>query len=627
MEATQTVTLEEHTAGNGRNYYVLNGGEFYADVETGVVYAADDSACSNPLGGWDGSTTFVPLPGTPSHQMAGLNLGDAEAARLEGERRRQARAEEMAAGLGEDDVDTASFSEGSPRDYTSTELNEDAVGGGGARFIDGEAREAPTRLTAEERAQKMREEQAMRQDVALQREEDREMLDTQGNRTRMATLSAAVAKNERKNIRAINVADAQMAALVPYIDAVDSVLDMAMFGADADEETIETVEEAEAAALKNKKQRQDFRDQAVKIAINRAETLDEARIARAKAREGKRIIARENAIIQARKQAAAEGREMPSAQDIEDQAVAEYQQDQDQMNDKTKKRMKRMRAQADVNWWEYLPKGPKDDDQDPPAVPSGVQAGDDQDPPAVSVDYVDVEPEPMVEPESFIVNVSPHDTLKPGSTVMISEDSRSPAKGQVVTVTETLVKFKTMDGSYSGQTKLLHVGGLGLSDRVKGGSEDGEADATHEAIAQINHAVAQIEQELRILRQVNAKLKKENDELKKHLPEPAGGDVGGAEQELQPDDAVTPQPVPIPDGDLFVSADFVNSQMCNAGNEIVWGVDAMDGDCGRVAAYYAGNNGYHGYICMAHYHQSRTGSYSRGDPPRSVLCPQNQLYE
>ena len=515
MEATQTVTLEEHTAGNGRNYYVLNGGEFYADVETGVVYAADDSACSNPLGGWDGSTTFVPLPGTPSHQMAGLNLGDAEAARLEGERRRQARAEEMAAGLGEDDVDTASFSEGSPRDYTSTELNEDAVGGGGARFIDGEAREAPTRLTAEERAQKMREEQAMRQDVALQREEDREMLDTQGNRTRMATLSAAVAKNERKNIRAINVADAQMAALVPYIDAVDSVLDMAMFGADADEETIETVEEAEAAALKNKKQRQDFRDQAVKIAINRAETLDEARIARAKAREGKRIIARENAIIQARKQAAAEGREMPSAQDIEDQAVAEYQQDQDQMNDKTKKRMlKRMRAQTDVNWWEYLPKGPKDDDQDPPAVP---------------VDYVAVEPEPMVEPESLIVHA--YDTLKPGSTVMISEDSRSPAKGQVVTVTETLVKFKTMDGSYSGQTKLLHVGGLGLSDRVKGGSEDEEAFAQIDhGVAQINHAVAQIKQELRVLRLENDELKKENAELKQQNAELK------KEPELQPDD-------------------------------------------------------------------------------------------
>ena len=62
METTHTITLQQTTGQNGRNYYVLNDGQFFADVETGLVYAADDHNCENSLGGWDGSATFVPWP-------------------------------------------------------------------------------------------------------------------------------------------------------------------------------------------------------------------------------------------------------------------------------------------------------------------------------------------------------------------------------------------------------------------------------------------------------------------------------------------------------------------------------------------------------------------------------------
>ena len=104
MEGTQTATLTE-AEHNGRRFYVLNDGQFFADVESGLVFAVDDVNCENPLGGYDGSATFEPLSDTPSHQMGALNLGqagvdNAEAARLEGERRRQERALEEQVGGG-----------------------------------------------------------------------------------------------------------------------------------------------------------------------------------------------------------------------------------------------------------------------------------------------------------------------------------------------------------------------------------------------------------------------------------------------------------------------------------------------------------------------------------------------
>ena len=90
MEGTQTVTLTtvEH---QGRTFYVLNDGEFFADVATRQVYSCDDEDLSNPLGLHDGTAHWTPP--TPATAMAGLHLGGAEdaaqQARQEGERRRQ----------------------------------------------------------------------------------------------------------------------------------------------------------------------------------------------------------------------------------------------------------------------------------------------------------------------------------------------------------------------------------------------------------------------------------------------------------------------------------------------------------------------------------------------------------
>ena len=123
MEGTQTVTLTtvEH---QGRTFYVLNDGEFFADVATRQVYSCDDEDLSNPLGHHDGTAHWTPpTPATATATvMAGLHLGGAEdhlgaqqarqaqqvrQAALEGERRRQERAAKLAETLAFDSPEEA----------------------------------------------------------------------------------------------------------------------------------------------------------------------------------------------------------------------------------------------------------------------------------------------------------------------------------------------------------------------------------------------------------------------------------------------------------------------------------------------------------------------------------------
>ena len=114
MQGSQTVTLTE-TEHNGRRFYELNDGQFFADAETGLVFARDDQDCTNPLGGHDGSATFTPLTDTPSGAMAGLNLvGDVEAARLVRAAAFQERVEEDAASFSEEDMGSPRSEVGSP---------------------------------------------------------------------------------------------------------------------------------------------------------------------------------------------------------------------------------------------------------------------------------------------------------------------------------------------------------------------------------------------------------------------------------------------------------------------------------------------------------------------------------
>ena len=238
---------------------------------------------------------------------------------------------------------------------------------------------------------------------------------------------------------------------------------------------------------------------------------------------------------------------------------------------------------------------------------------------------------------------------------------RLEAKGQVVTVVKVddeVLKFKTMDGSYSGQTKLQHVDGLGLSDRVKGGSEEEQeindaqlAAGIQESLdepglpvtpsdpVQMAAKMAQLERQMHLLQLENQQLREQQQQQQQQAElhvggaeQQAGGDAGG-----QVDDSVidphamaamftTPQPVAIPFEDgavnhaLFVSADFVKSQMCNVGIEMVWGTDAMAGDCGRGANCNGGeHNGYHGYLCYAHYQQLHKG---KNTPPFKAIGSQ-----
>ena len=88
MEGTQTLTLTVVQGKNGRNYIVLNDGEFMADEETSQVFHWVDTDCQNPLGLHDGSGTFTAQPDTPVAAMAGMSLGgkdDAEEVRKERE--------------------------------------------------------------------------------------------------------------------------------------------------------------------------------------------------------------------------------------------------------------------------------------------------------------------------------------------------------------------------------------------------------------------------------------------------------------------------------------------------------------------------------------------------------------
>ena len=114
-----------------------------------------------------------------------------------------------------------------------------------------------------------------------------------------------------------------------------------------------------------KKQRQAFRDQALKILNNRAEAQARVRVARAKAAETKAKIKREEKVRAQRAK--------PTAERSEEDLLEDLLEEEEEEAELDPRIVARMQAQADVDWWKYLPKGPKDDDEDPPAVPSGQQ--------------------------------------------------------------------------------------------------------------------------------------------------------------------------------------------------------------------------------------------------------------
>ena len=120
----------------------------------------------------------------------------------------------------------------------------------------------------------------------------------------MAQLAAVVLANERTVERYARVNDAQLAALNEFIELVDPIMDLPMFNPGVNHN--ETVAEAEAAVTAAKKQRQAFRDQALKILNNRAEAQARVRVARAKAAETKAKIKREEKVRAQRAKATAE---------------------------------------------------------------------------------------------------------------------------------------------------------------------------------------------------------------------------------------------------------------------------------------------------------------------------------
>ena len=114
-----------------------------------------------------------------------------------------------------------------------------------------------------------------------------------------------------------------------------------------------------------RKQRQAFREQALKIMNNRAEAQARVRVARAKAAETKAKIKREEKVRAQRAK--------PTAERSEEDLLEDLLEEEEEEAELDPRIVARMQAQADVDWWKYLPKGPKDDDEDPPAVPSGQQ--------------------------------------------------------------------------------------------------------------------------------------------------------------------------------------------------------------------------------------------------------------
>ena len=177
--------------------------------------------------------------------MAGLHLGGAEdaaqqvrqaqqarQAALEGERRRQERAAKLA-----------------EMAFDSPEEAEEE-----------EAEEEQSRIT------KLKEKAATSKAKAKAKEEDRETFASEESRVKMAQLAAAVLANERTAERYARVSDAQTVALNEFIDIVDPIMDLPMFNPGVNHN--ETVAEAEAAVTAARKQRQAFREQALKIMNN-----------------------------------------------------------------------------------------------------------------------------------------------------------------------------------------------------------------------------------------------------------------------------------------------------------------------------------------------------------------------
>ena len=154
---TQTIQLTQVTGDNGREYYELDGGAAYADVEKGLVYSAEDEKCSQPIGKHNGDGTWRLLEQAEQAEFARLE----RAARAAAQGRDGGAAQKAAVPSGSDSDDSLDMP-GSPKPASMIKAGLKD----GSLKDDGEAKEA---LDPAQREAAAKQKRAEYSEVASQR--------------------------------------------------------------------------------------------------------------------------------------------------------------------------------------------------------------------------------------------------------------------------------------------------------------------------------------------------------------------------------------------------------------------------------------------------------------------------